>query len=668
MKKLLYPIAFALTTFLILYSCSAEEEDTTPPPSVVKPTTPEPEPEPEVSQFTLTVTAAEGGTVSTEGGTYDEGTEVTITATPEEGYRFVSWQGNTSTSESLTITLNSNQTYTALFELIQYINVTILSGEGGKIVFSSENDNLSLEDNEFPSGSSFEVLAVPEEGYVFKGWEECSGCNWNYEENLCWWCDNPVQFNSINGPVFLKAVFFKTFNFEDLAPNYSYPNNTVGVIVQSHYRPEKNISNLTRELYVNIGDRALDSNRYAEWNSGVYFDFNNDGKLDYFSFVQYFGTNWAVDYGKSVLVEDIFGLNPNIISITDESEWRFGTNMRLIDFNNDGQYEIFVGFQNSHHVGDRSQDKDIPPRIYSFSQSGDITYRELTEIGRGTHDYAIGDVDNDGDVDIVYWEQSYNETPFMSMEKWEQDHFGRPILYLNDGNGNFNEFKAYGPFNDNPPENNYFVGFENYHIQLTGLTVDLFDINNDGILDLISGAGFSKNPTRFDYQELYFDYYGMRINYGMGNGKFDFTPENTTYLFDNSLDGTSKYYHPLGSAFWDFNSDGLTDIIVTGSPEYNNGFYITIFIQQGDGSFEDNTPAYVDYFEVDKTEYDNSEASDDENNVYWTSHPYGPMILDVDKDGDYDILVSRIGPHHSAGYANIQYWRNDNGYFVYTVE
>jgi hypothetical protein len=72
MKKLLHPFAFILTAFLILYSCSAEEEDTTPPQQVQQPT---PEPEPEVSQYTLTVTAGEGGTVSTEGGTYDEGTE-----------------------------------------------------------------------------------------------------------------------------------------------------------------------------------------------------------------------------------------------------------------------------------------------------------------------------------------------------------------------------------------------------------------------------------------------------------------------------------------------------------------------------------------------------------------------------------------------------------------
>jgi len=38
MKKLLYPLVFALTAFFILYSCSAEEEDTTPPPQVQQPT------------------------------------------------------------------------------------------------------------------------------------------------------------------------------------------------------------------------------------------------------------------------------------------------------------------------------------------------------------------------------------------------------------------------------------------------------------------------------------------------------------------------------------------------------------------------------------------------------------------------------------------------------
>ena len=33
--------------------------------------------------------AVEGGTVSSEGGTYDDGTEITVTATPAEGYEFI---------------------------------------------------------------------------------------------------------------------------------------------------------------------------------------------------------------------------------------------------------------------------------------------------------------------------------------------------------------------------------------------------------------------------------------------------------------------------------------------------------------------------------------------------------------------------------------------------
>src|SRR6056300_371607 len=112
MKKLLYPLAFALTAFLFVYSCSAEE-DTTPPPTVQQPT-PEPEP-PAPTQYTLEVTAGEGGTVSSEGGTYDEGTEVTITATPNEGYVFVGWEGSDSTEASLTVTIGANTSLNALF-------------------------------------------------------------------------------------------------------------------------------------------------------------------------------------------------------------------------------------------------------------------------------------------------------------------------------------------------------------------------------------------------------------------------------------------------------------------------------------------------------------------------------------------------------------------------
>ena len=94
MKKLFsLPIIF-LIAFVFIYSCSAEEEDTTPPPSIIQ--TPEPEP-PAPTQYTLEVTAGEGGSV-TNGGTFDEGTSVSVTANANEGYEFIGWDGNNSTN------------------------------------------------------------------------------------------------------------------------------------------------------------------------------------------------------------------------------------------------------------------------------------------------------------------------------------------------------------------------------------------------------------------------------------------------------------------------------------------------------------------------------------------------------------------------------------------
>ena len=159
MKKLYLLTIITLSSIALIYSCSTEEEDTTPPPSVVA--TPEPE-SPAPTQYTLTVTAGEGGTVSTEGGTFDEGTEVTVTATPDEGYVFVRWEGSDSTENSLTITLNSNESLNAVFELIPLYTLTVLSSEGGTV---------STSGGEYTEGTEIEIIATPNEGFSFTGWE-----------------------------------------------------------------------------------------------------------------------------------------------------------------------------------------------------------------------------------------------------------------------------------------------------------------------------------------------------------------------------------------------------------------------------------------------------------------------------------------------------------------
>ena len=130
MKKLFSLSTIILITFVFIYSCSPEEE-TQAPTSTVQSTTPEPEP-PAPTQYTLTVSAGEGGTVSTEGGAYDEGTNVTVTATPAEGYEFVGWEGSDETINSISITLSADTSLTALFQN------TIVSEIIGKWDFSSD--------------------------------------------------------------------------------------------------------------------------------------------------------------------------------------------------------------------------------------------------------------------------------------------------------------------------------------------------------------------------------------------------------------------------------------------------------------------------------------------------------------------------------------------------
>ena len=116
MKFYLSLLTTCILFLTLVFSCSTDDEESVAP--VVQ--TPQPEPEPSApTQYTLTVSASEGGTVSTEGGTYDEGTEVTVTATPDDGYEFIEWDGNDNQSNSFTISVNSNITIQANFQIIQ---------------------------------------------------------------------------------------------------------------------------------------------------------------------------------------------------------------------------------------------------------------------------------------------------------------------------------------------------------------------------------------------------------------------------------------------------------------------------------------------------------------------------------------------------------------------
>jgi uncharacterized repeat protein (TIGR02543 family) len=73
-----------------------------------------------IAEFNLVVGVTEGGNVNTSGGTYDENTTISITATPIEGYFFTGWTGDATGNENpLSVTITGNVNITANF--MQYI-------------------------------------------------------------------------------------------------------------------------------------------------------------------------------------------------------------------------------------------------------------------------------------------------------------------------------------------------------------------------------------------------------------------------------------------------------------------------------------------------------------------------------------------------------------------
>ena len=66
----------------ILLACS---KDAPIPDAVV--------PAPTVTKFTLAVAASERGIVDTSGGTHNENSNVSVTATPANGFTFIGWTG-----------------------------------------------------------------------------------------------------------------------------------------------------------------------------------------------------------------------------------------------------------------------------------------------------------------------------------------------------------------------------------------------------------------------------------------------------------------------------------------------------------------------------------------------------------------------------------------------
>lgn len=185
-KVMLYNKSWAIPTTTF----SGGEE-----PPVVNP----PVPEKKYYNVSVTSSSAEKGTVTVEGvadGKAEEGSDITITAVPREGYEFVKWSDDSDVNPR-TINVKDNITLTAQFSAKQY-----------NIIYKVDGSDYKTVTVEY--GSEVTPIAAPEkEGYTFSGWKGLP------ESTM------PAHNVTVNG----------TFSVNSYTLTYIYNNETVKEIM-----------------------------------------------------------------------------------------------------------------------------------------------------------------------------------------------------------------------------------------------------------------------------------------------------------------------------------------------------------------------------------------------------------------------------------------------------
>ena len=190
--------------FFILLACSKDS----PIPDAVVPT-------PSVTKFTLAVAASEGGSVNTSGGTFNENTNVSVTASPADGFTFTGWTGDaTGSTNPLTISMNGDKNITATFSRSQYALKMGVAGQGS---VNQELVSTAKSKTDYESGSTIRLTANSEPEWIFYRWDGLSRGFIDAatgQEEISLDFDNPIEV-VVNSSINATATFEQVFQEEE---------------------------------------------------------------------------------------------------------------------------------------------------------------------------------------------------------------------------------------------------------------------------------------------------------------------------------------------------------------------------------------------------------------------------------------------------------------------
>ena len=326
-------------------------------------------------------------------------------------------------------------------------------------------------------------------------------------------------------------------------------------------------------------------------------DFNGDGKLDFL--ITRAKGEGAVAAGFRLMMGQGNG------QWLDQTTAMFGgvvptvtytASVIVADFNGDGRSDVYVpdfGFHGPSNTGGHDQ-------VWLSSAAGGLRVASVTATGRLAHGATSGDIDRDGDIDVMV---NNVDTPATGPRS--------DLVLINTG-GSFSDTQALLPPSlrtDNPARLSHTASL-------------LADLNGDGALDLVLGTWPAATTTTPNFSPP------SQVLFNNGSGSF---AASAVYTLPQSP-VTPEAVIDIDAV--DLNGDGLNDLVMAitrggdgSTGPYSGTGYIQILMNRGGGQFVDETAGRY------AAQVANAPGS-------WWKYV---RVADFNKDGAPDLLLTGAG-------------------------